>query len=307
MFEINNDRPVVNVFITKEYDKFKGTEDNRTTLDCTIDDLRKDPDRRKLIESMIEKGGNLQPIIVNKDGVISEGHNRFIIARDLGLPLKYEILDSNLDEAINLSSTNKDWKPIDLLNRAIVREVPIAMVIKDVIEKFPYLTIKKNSSIGHVIVAKLVINCIRKMDSNLIPTYDNLFTKNGKRLLSNSKDIEELKTKEIPNDVLKQLYNEMRIFNDMIKMTHDELPNKQDIEKYSFDYLTLNIASVSALSDWSKFIVSHEDIFTKKFKEKVKFRKNTSDKAMRDYIDLTSSDFKTVKNAFDELIKNCIK
>ena len=59
--------------------------------------------------------------------------------------------------------------------------------------------------------------------------------------------------------------------------------------------------------DWSKFIVSHEDIFTKKFKEKVKFRKNTSDKAMRDYIDLTSSDFKTVKNAFDELVKNCIK
>ena len=55
MFEINNDRPVVNVFITKEYDKFKGTEDNRTTLDCTIDDLRKDPDRRKLIEAEKER------------------------------------------------------------------------------------------------------------------------------------------------------------------------------------------------------------------------------------------------------------
>lgn len=307
MFDTINDIPVKTVFITTEYDKFTGTNDNRTSIALTIDELYKDPKRKKLIESIKASKGNINPIIVNNDGKISEGHNRFIICRDLKLPLKYEILDSTLDEAIDLSSTNKPWTPIELLERGKKRNVPLCDTIYDILNNYPYLTLKRNNADGTMALAQLVVRCIRKMDDKLIPTYENIFTLKGRKMLVTNEKIEELKKIEIPKDILENLYNEMRVFNNMIKLTFEELSKKENDEKYKFNYLTINTGSTSSLVDCGLFIIRNESTFMKEFTKLVKFKPNPSNKSKEEYLKLTSTDYNTVKQIFDDIVGKCVK
>lgn len=98
---------------TTNYDLFTLMEDNRDV------DLQHKK-TRNLAESMVEYGWiEAFPLMARKVGkklIVIDGQHRLQIAREFGIPVKYVVVEQDIDVAF-LNSTAKSWTPFDYANR----------------------------------------------------------------------------------------------------------------------------------------------------------------------------------------------
>lgn len=98
---------------TTNYDLFTLMEDNR---DIDLSHRR----TKNLAESMVEHGWiEAFPMMVKKQGrrlIVIDGQHRLAVAREFGIPVKYVVVDQDIDVAF-LNSTSKSWTPFDYANR----------------------------------------------------------------------------------------------------------------------------------------------------------------------------------------------
>lgn len=98
---------------TTDYDIFTLMEDNRDV------DLQHKK-TKNLAESMVEYGWiEAFPLMARKVGkrlIVIDGQHRLAIAREFGIPVKYVIVDQDIDVAF-LNSTAKSWTPFDYASR----------------------------------------------------------------------------------------------------------------------------------------------------------------------------------------------
>lgn len=94
-------------FVTTDYEMFKIIEKNREILRGPYEKLKK---------SILEKNClKEKPILVDKDFRVLDGQHRLAIARDLDLPIYYEISESVNESDMHLLQTQTAWKPKDFL------------------------------------------------------------------------------------------------------------------------------------------------------------------------------------------------
>lgn len=97
------------IFQTKDYDKFKIREDNRSIKERHVN---------ALVRSLQQSNDlHLNPIIVNSDNEIVDGQHRFHAARQLGLPIHY-VIDDHYDptKMMRLNQNATRWSMEDYTN-----------------------------------------------------------------------------------------------------------------------------------------------------------------------------------------------
>jgi hypothetical protein len=103
---MNTDKQIAAIYSTKEYHRFKFSEDNRKTNPTQVE---------KLINSMQTNGyakGSI--LIINERNEIIDGQHRFLAAKEIGLPVTYAMFRGVSDIEIKiLNQTTKNWDKID--------------------------------------------------------------------------------------------------------------------------------------------------------------------------------------------------
>lgn len=99
-------KKVSDVRITTDYSMFKFDPLNRAVKKSKIDKLRPSIARTK---------GNLQSVLIDKDGNIIDGQHRFMICKSLGLPVRYEVKETGYTAAdiIEINNYGSGWNPTD--------------------------------------------------------------------------------------------------------------------------------------------------------------------------------------------------
>lgn len=95
--------------VTKDYSFFKYSTNNRGIKPINVDKIKK---------SMIKFGFITgRPVLCTADGVIVDGQHRFEAAKQLGLSISYEIVETDFVETmIELNSTQTNWALLDYIN-----------------------------------------------------------------------------------------------------------------------------------------------------------------------------------------------
>lgn len=101
------------VNISTEYSKFKLSIENR--------DINLKKNRAKKLRESLKSNGWIPsfPMTVRNNGgklTILDGQHRFSIARELGMPVKYVIIDQDFDIS-EINNTQDTWKLTDYLSR----------------------------------------------------------------------------------------------------------------------------------------------------------------------------------------------
>lgn len=98
---------VGSVYQTKDYDIF-----------TTLDGNRKITDQRtaKIKKSIMSRGWIRNPIVVNEKMQIIDGQGRFMVCRELGLPIEYVIAEgADIDDCIALNIGQSNWSSLDYI------------------------------------------------------------------------------------------------------------------------------------------------------------------------------------------------
>ena len=123
----NEDKKVMDIRVTKDYDKFKFIGPNRVVISSHVS---------KLIKSMKEQY-LMCPIMVNSDFEIIDGQHRFTSARDLELPVYYYMVEGYGIEEVQRSNSNSIvWNDNDRLHSYISSGNEEYMVIKGIMDKY---------------------------------------------------------------------------------------------------------------------------------------------------------------------------
>tara|TARA_R100000231_G_scaffold76116_1_gene59280 strand:+ start:255 stop:1085 length:831 start_codon:yes stop_codon:yes gene_type:complete len=102
----NNDKEVGVIYSSDDYDKFSFKNSNRDII----------PNKIKKLKVSIEKAGQIMPIRVNGSFVIQEGQHRFLVCKELGLPVQYFIKDEHIEDdtiIIEANVNSNNWKNPD--------------------------------------------------------------------------------------------------------------------------------------------------------------------------------------------------
>ena len=119
---------ILNYYQTKDYDKFKFFDYNRTIGSNTM-----------LSRSLeIVDMTMYVPIIVTNDFYIIDGQNRFQMCRKLGLPITYTIYEGNPEVAmIALNTALKPWKQLDWFKYYVSKHNGVYLKLKGKIDARP--------------------------------------------------------------------------------------------------------------------------------------------------------------------------
>lgn len=99
------DNPIAMVMKTNDYDKFKFISQNRQ------------PDHVKALAQSFKDRYVPNAILCNEKYEIIDGQNRFLAAKDLGLPIYYYCIENlGIYDVASLNSFGKNWAPIDFVN-----------------------------------------------------------------------------------------------------------------------------------------------------------------------------------------------
>lgn len=91
------------------YDEFKILDFNRTLNRKHIEELKKSITQYGYLDS--------HPIVVNSDMEILDGQHRFKALREMGLPIKYEVVEDPDEKLIiELNTSQKKWTREDYIN-----------------------------------------------------------------------------------------------------------------------------------------------------------------------------------------------
>lgn len=102
-------KKVSEVRVTTDYSMFKFDPLNRTIKKNKLDKLR---------SSISKTGGNLQSILIDKDGYIIDGQHRMLTCKALNLPVRYEVREAgyNSDDIIEINNNGSGWNATDYAN-----------------------------------------------------------------------------------------------------------------------------------------------------------------------------------------------
>lgn len=99
------DTPITMVMETNDYDKFKFILQNRQ------------PDHVKALAQSFKDRYVPNAILCNEKYEIIDGQNRFLAAKELGLPIFYYCIENlGIYDVASLNSYGKNWSPIDFIN-----------------------------------------------------------------------------------------------------------------------------------------------------------------------------------------------
>lgn len=124
---MNEDKKVLDIRVTTDYDKFKFIGPNRVVIQKHVS---------KLIKSMKEQY-LMCPITVNKAFEIIDGQHRFTSARELGLPVYYYMVEGyGIEEVQRANSNSIVWNDNDRLHSFLASNNAEYQVIKDIMDSY---------------------------------------------------------------------------------------------------------------------------------------------------------------------------
>lgn len=89
------------IYTTFDYSKFNQLSYNREVNNIHVKQLAVD----------IEKNGLILPLTVDRDFNIIDGQHRFLACRELGRPIKYHLVETDVDVALTtLNNVRRSWK-----------------------------------------------------------------------------------------------------------------------------------------------------------------------------------------------------
>lgn len=99
-------KKVSEVRITTDYSMFKFDPLNRAVKPTKLNKLRPSIARTK---------GNLQSVLIDKDGNIIDGQHRFMVCKALSLPVRYEVKENgyNAADIIEINNYGSGWNATD--------------------------------------------------------------------------------------------------------------------------------------------------------------------------------------------------
>lgn len=101
---------------TFDYNLFRKLDGNRK-LNLTSSKYK------QLLSSMIKRGGNLEPILVNRNYKVIDGQHRLYVCKSHSFPVVYNVVDVDDEEAkkiaAELNTTGKNWEPIDHIENKV--------------------------------------------------------------------------------------------------------------------------------------------------------------------------------------------
>lgn len=99
-------KKVSEVRITSDYSMFKFDPLNRSIKDSKL---------TKLKQSIARTKGNLQAVLVDRDGNIIDGQHRYVACKSLGLPVRYTIADNDYksSDMLELNNNGSGWVTTD--------------------------------------------------------------------------------------------------------------------------------------------------------------------------------------------------
>lgn len=101
------DQVVTSVYVTKDYDKFKVLDGNRSIEKSRV---------KKIHDSIVRNGYIHSPIIVNEKMEIIDGQGRFEALKKLELPVEYMVFDGlTINDCIVLNVYHTDWSIMDYI------------------------------------------------------------------------------------------------------------------------------------------------------------------------------------------------
>ncbi len=128
------------VYSSRDYSLFKTLEGNRSVNPLHLRRLRESMSKRSLVS----------PIIVNEKFEIIDGQHRFIVRRDLLLPILYIIVNGyGLNEVQILNSNSHNWSPDNYLEGYIKLGLKNYILFKN---------IKETYGLGHSSVLSIIYN-----------------------------------------------------------------------------------------------------------------------------------------------------
>ena len=130
----NKNEIVGQVYMTRDYEKFKKLIGNRKVLDKRVARIKKSIAAIGLIPS---------PIIVNEKYEIADGQGRFYACRELGLPVYYTIVKGiGLKECTHLNQGQTNWKPIDWIELYAAQGNENYIRFLDILNRHPKLSLQ---------------------------------------------------------------------------------------------------------------------------------------------------------------------
>lgn len=118
---------------TTDYSKFRISKENRN-IDTTK------PSVKRLRKSMQIYGWLIAfPMMCRENGdglVIVDGQHRFTVARELGIPVRYAIDETDVDVSW-VNQAQESWKPVDYLNRWVKAGKKDYMEVAELREYYP--------------------------------------------------------------------------------------------------------------------------------------------------------------------------
>lgn len=126
-------KKVSEVRITTDYSIFKFDPLNRTVKKAKLDRLRPSIARTK---------GNLQSVLVDKNGKIIDGQHRFLACRSLNLPVRYEIKEDGYtsDDIIEINNNGSGWVPGDYADHFAKQGNPNYIIFKKYKALYPTMS-----------------------------------------------------------------------------------------------------------------------------------------------------------------------
>ena len=124
--ESNDDR----ILKTYDYNMFKHMKGNREVNQGHV---------KKIIKSMKEKY-MAHPILVNNNMEIIDGQHRFAAAKELELPVSYQIIKGgNIQDVQRLNTTSKKWGRADYLNMYCKENVSDYLIFQQFKDEYDFL------------------------------------------------------------------------------------------------------------------------------------------------------------------------
>ena len=237
--------------------------------------------------------GQVMPIIVkveDEEYTIVEGHHRFVVCRELRIPVKFIICNINLDIAIELSERTNKWKKINYIQRGLYYKVPLLEAIEYELREGVLANEEEYMQYYKIILMTLC-------------KYDKKFPSEVKvvNMLKTEGGIEKLKALELSAEdryEIKQIctrYLELKNISLKCVTEHQELGPDG---KPKYKALQVGTHFINAFSSCYYKIIAPNDMSYQKFKTKweevCKF-KNKSAKEV--YLKMTSSDEPLIKEA----------
>lgn len=120
------------VYVTRDYSIFRLSKLNRIV----------DSDRVQKMYDTMKKKNLLRrfPIVVSSGMEIIDGQARFLAAKELGVPVYYQIApEMSIEDAPDVNEPSKHWGSQDYLHHWAARGNPHYMILRQFLEKYPWV------------------------------------------------------------------------------------------------------------------------------------------------------------------------